>query len=105
MWTLYWRNCGFDAIINACKLKTHMLCRITNAIKNAFGIVPGLGKSVIHSYAPGPRDLAEQVVNVWSQTCWVWVPRGLISPGPGAHGPEPLCPVPMLSRAVPGKRD
>lgn len=56
---------AYDAVINACKFKTHLLCRLTNGIKNVFGVIPGLGKSVIHSYCLRPKDLAKHVVNIY----------------------------------------
>lgn len=56
----------YDALINVCKFKTHMYCRLTNAVKNVFGIVPGMGKSVIHSYAVRPKDLAIHILNLYS---------------------------------------
>lgn len=56
----------YDAIINLCKFKTHTLCRLTNAVKNAFGAVPGLGKAIIHSHAVRPRDFAVHLVNIYS---------------------------------------
>ena len=37
-----------DIIISVCKLKTHVLTHYTGAIKNTFGVVPGLHKSVMH---------------------------------------------------------
>ncbi len=55
----------FDAVINMCKFKTHMLCRLTNAVKNSYGIIPGLAKAIIHSYAMHPTQLAEHVVNIY----------------------------------------
>jgi uncharacterized protein (DUF362 family)/Pyruvate/2-oxoacid:ferredoxin oxidoreductase delta subunit len=56
----------FDAVVNMCKFKTHMLCRLTNAVKNSFGAIPGLGKAVIHSQAVRPRDLASFIVDIYS---------------------------------------
>ncbi len=55
-----------DAVINMCKFKTHGICRLTNAVKNGFGAVPGLGKAILHSHAVRPRDFAEVVVDVYS---------------------------------------
>lgn len=55
-----------DAVINMCKFKTHGICRLTNAVKNAFGAVPGLGKAVLHSRAVRPVNFAEVVVDVYS---------------------------------------
>ncbi|OPL20109.1 MAG: hypothetical protein AVO35_01255 [Candidatus Aegiribacteria sp. MLS_C] len=55
-----------DAVINMCKFKTHGICRLTNAVKNMFGAVPGLGKAILHSRAVRPSDFAEVVVDVYS---------------------------------------
>lgn len=55
-----------DVLLNMCKFKTHGLCRLTNAVKNAFGAVPGLGKAVLHSRAVRPAGFAEVVVDVYS---------------------------------------
>lgn len=55
----------FDVRINMCKFKTHSYCRITNALKNSFGIVPGLGKAMLHMKSPRPRDLAENIVDLY----------------------------------------
>ena len=57
----------FDAVVNMCKLKTHMYCRMTCAVKNAFGVVPGLGKAMMHAHAVRPRDLAGRIVEIYSQ--------------------------------------
>ncbi len=57
----------FDAVINMCKLKTHMYCRLTCAVKNAFGVVPGLGKAMMHSHAVRPKDLARRIVDIYRQ--------------------------------------
>lgn len=56
---------GFDLRINLCKFKTHSYCRITNAVKNSFGIVPGLGKALLHTRSPRPRDLAVNIVDLY----------------------------------------
>jgi len=56
----------YDAVLNLCKFKTHMYCRLTNAVKNSFGAVPGLGKAVIHSHAIRPRDLAVHIAGIYS---------------------------------------
>jgi len=38
-----------DAVFNLCKLKTHVLTGITGAIKNLFGVIPGLTKPGYHA--------------------------------------------------------
>ena len=55
-----------DVLINMCKFKTHGLCRLTNAVKNAFGAVPGLGKAILHSRAIRPADFAEILVDIYT---------------------------------------
>lgn len=54
-----------DVLINMCKFKTHGLCRLTNAVKNAFGAIPGLGKAVLHSYGIRPVDLSKYIVDIY----------------------------------------
>ncbi|MCD4708475.1 MAG: DUF362 domain-containing protein [Candidatus Sabulitectum sp.] len=56
---------GYDCKINMCKFKTHMYTRMTNAVKNSFGIVPGLGKAMLHMRSPRPRDLAVNIVDLY----------------------------------------
>lgn len=41
-----------DGIISICKMKTHGFTRITGAVKNQFGCVPGLRKSEFHVKMP-----------------------------------------------------
>ncbi|MBD3368843.1 DUF362 domain-containing protein [Candidatus Fermentibacteria bacterium] len=60
----------FDAVVNMCKLKTHTYCTMTNAVKNAFGVIPGLGKAILHSVAVRPRDLAVHLVNIYQLVQW-----------------------------------
>lgn len=56
---------GFDLKVNLCKFKTHSYCRVTNAVKNSFGIVPGLGKALLHTRSPRPKDLAVNIVDLY----------------------------------------
>lgn len=55
-----------DVLINMCKFKTHGLCRLTNAVKNAFGAIPGLGKAILHSHAIRPADFAKILVDIYT---------------------------------------
>jgi uncharacterized protein (DUF362 family)/NAD-dependent dihydropyrimidine dehydrogenase PreA subunit len=57
----------YDSVVNMCKLKTHMYCRMTCAVKNTFGVVPGLGKAMLHAHAVRPRDLAGRIVDIYGQ--------------------------------------
>ncbi|MCS7152204.1 MAG: DUF362 domain-containing protein [Endomicrobia bacterium] len=55
-----------DFIINLPKLKTHSLTVITCAVKNMYGIVPGMTKSLYHKYAPHPREFLDIVYTVYN---------------------------------------
>lgn len=81
-----------DVIINLPKLKTHMLTRMTGAVKNMFGTVPGFRKSYIHSLAPASLAFSRFVVGVYQQV----IPRlnvmdavwGMEGNGPSSGNPR-----------------
>lgn len=54
-----------DLIINLPKLKTHQLVRMTGAVKNMFGTVPGFRKGDLHSRAPEPLRFARFIVAIY----------------------------------------
>ena len=54
----------FDAIVNICKMKTHMLERITGAQKNLFGCVFGLNKGACHVKFPNAERFACMVADL-----------------------------------------
>ncbi|TKJ39723.1 hypothetical protein CEE37_10615 [candidate division LCP-89 bacterium B3_LCP] len=54
-----------DGIINLPKLKTHTLTRMTGAVKNMFGTVPGFRKGHIHSLAPAALPFSRYIVAVY----------------------------------------
>ena len=47
-----------DAIINLAKLKTHSLMLYTGAVKNIYGVIPGLYKTELHKHFPNPKDFS-----------------------------------------------
>lgn len=49
----------FDAVISLPKLKTHVLTKITGAVKNVYGLVPGHAKSGFHGEHPSPGKMAD----------------------------------------------
>jgi uncharacterized protein (DUF362 family)/Pyruvate/2-oxoacid:ferredoxin oxidoreductase delta subunit len=51
-----------DGLISIAKFKTHGLTRITGAIKNQFGCVPGMLKAQFHIRLPNPLDFAKMLV-------------------------------------------
>ena len=53
-----------DILINLPKLKTHRLMRYTGAIKNLFGLVPGLDKSAFHLRFPDNDRFGEMLVDL-----------------------------------------
>ncbi|MCX6640044.1 MAG: DUF362 domain-containing protein [bacterium] len=56
-----------DSIINLPKLKTHLLTRMTGAVKNMFGCVPGYRKAGMHHQAPTPLSFSRLVISVYQQ--------------------------------------
>jgi uncharacterized protein (DUF362 family)/Pyruvate/2-oxoacid:ferredoxin oxidoreductase delta subunit len=53
-----------DILISLPKLKTHGLTTITCAVKNLFGLIPGLQKSRWHLKAPGKEAFAELLLDL-----------------------------------------
>lgn len=56
--------CNADVVISVCKLKTHMFAHFSGAVKNTFGVIPGLDKPVFHSRFPDFTDFAEMLVDL-----------------------------------------
>ncbi len=53
-----------DGLINLAKMKTHGLTRITGAVKNLFGVVPGLRKGEYHVKMPGIEHFSAMLVDI-----------------------------------------
>ena len=53
------------AVISVPKLKTHMLTLMTGAVKNTFGLIPGLFKVECHRKRPRARDFVKILVDVF----------------------------------------
>lgn len=53
-----------DAIINVCKLKSHGMMALSNAVKNLFGTIPGMLKPEYHYRYPNPNDFADSIVDL-----------------------------------------
>ncbi len=53
-----------DGIISLAKMKTHGFMRITGAIKNQFGCVPGLRKGEFHVKMPSTDHFADMLVDI-----------------------------------------
>jgi len=55
-----------DLVINVPKIKTHGLTVFTCAVKNMYGVVPGLKKTEYHKQSPNPSKFARHVVDIYS---------------------------------------
>lgn len=53
-----------DGLISLCKLKSHALTRITGAVKNQFGCVPGVLKTEFHASLPNPVIFSRMLVDL-----------------------------------------
>lgn len=54
-----------SSIISLPKLKTHALTVMTGAIKNSFGLIPGLFKLECHRNKPKPRDFVKILLDIF----------------------------------------
>lgn len=55
-----------DGVINLCKYKTHGLTLFTGAIKNLYGVIPGLKKADYHRKYPNPDNFVETVIDLYN---------------------------------------
>lgn len=53
-----------DFIVSVAKLKTHGLTYYTGAVKNMFGVIPGLLKAAMHSRFPDKKAFCEMLVDL-----------------------------------------
>ncbi len=58
---------SFDVFISLPKLKTHILTKITVAVKNSYGLVIGEAKSAFHATAPSPRKMSDFIAAVYGK--------------------------------------
>lgn len=83
-----------DGIVSLSKLKTHALTRMTGAVKNQFGCIPGLRKGEFHARMQRIDQFASMLVDL----CQLLAPRlyimdgivGMEGNGPGNGTPKPL---------------
>ncbi|MDD5177844.1 MAG: DUF362 domain-containing protein [Candidatus Nanoarchaeia archaeon] len=55
-----------DYIINVPKLKTHSLMKLTCAVKNLFGVIPGYKKQKLHGLAHSEKKFAQLLLDLHS---------------------------------------
>ena len=53
-----------DLIINLAKFKTHVMTGMTGAVKNMFGVVPGLKKAEFHMRFPDKENFANMLIDL-----------------------------------------
>ena len=53
-----------DGVVSISKMKTHGLTRMTGAIKNQYGCIPGLTKGKYHTVAPMVGDFSAMLVDI-----------------------------------------
>lgn len=53
-----------DKVISVSKLKTHGMMKFTGAVKNMFGIIPGLLKAEYHFKMPDVKDFSQMLLDV-----------------------------------------
>jgi uncharacterized protein (DUF362 family)/Pyruvate/2-oxoacid:ferredoxin oxidoreductase delta subunit len=84
------RDC--DVIISLPKMKTHQLMYMTGAVKNLFGLIPGLGKSPFHLRHPDRNSFADMLLDLYEITAPVFsLMDGIIAmegPGPNSGTPK-----------------
>jgi uncharacterized protein (DUF362 family)/Pyruvate/2-oxoacid:ferredoxin oxidoreductase delta subunit len=53
-----------DAVFNICKMKTHLFMHVTGAVKNNFGIIPGLSKVGFHAKLFDKERFADMLLDL-----------------------------------------
>ena len=53
-----------DGVINLCKMKTHMLMHMTGAVKNNYGIIPGISKIGYHAKLLNKGRFADMLLDL-----------------------------------------
>jgi len=56
----------FDTVITLPKLKTHILTKITAAVKNSYGLIPGNAKSMFHGQYQSPLKMGEFIADIYN---------------------------------------
>ena len=54
-----------DLVVSLPKVKSHSLTKLTAAVKNLYGAVPGYGKTTLHRLHPRPDDFGRLIQAIW----------------------------------------
>ena len=83
-----------DMIISLPKLKTHQLMFFTGAVKNLFGLVPGIAKSTFHVRYPDKNAFGEMILDLYEAIKPAYAIMdgviGMEGPGPANGTPYPV---------------
>ena len=83
-----------DMVISLPKMKTHQLMYFTGAVKNLFGLLPGLSKSPYHVSYPNRTSFGEMILDLLEavQPAFSIMDAviGMEGPGPGNGYPRPV---------------
>ena len=58
-----------DVIFDLCKLKSHSLTKMSAAVKNFFGVIPGIEKFEMHATFPDYKDFGSMICDLCSMLC------------------------------------
>lgn len=58
-----------DIIFDLCKLKSHSLTKMSAAVKNFFGVIPGIEKFEMHATFPDYGDFGEMICDLCALLC------------------------------------
>lgn len=79
-----------DGVFDLCKMKTHVFMGMTGAVKNSFGIIPGLTKVGFHGSHPGKNQFAQVLLDLAGfmapRLCVMDAVLAMEGEGPGASG-------------------
>ncbi len=76
-----------DFVINLPKIKSHFLTIYTGAIKNIFGVQPGIIKSKVHAKTSNLYKFSSILVDIYASVMPKFTIMDAISPMQGAKGP------------------
>ena len=84
-----------NGVLNLCKLKTHTFMSMTGAVKNNFGVIPGLAKPGYHAKLHDKHHFADMMLDlaefVSPRVSIMDAVMGMEGDGPGAAGtPRPI---------------
>jgi len=79
-----------ECIINLPKFKSHTLTKLTGAVKNLFGCIPGGGKPQAHVMAPSTEEFSQLLVDLY----WFVKPKILLNVMDGIVGIDGFGPGP-----------